>query len=91
MTHIWNQITTTTYSVSGVLELGKHAIEKFELARGSIKQIVGLTERIDLVLDIFKDERMVADLSELHNGIVQALDARASILTQMSFVFLLFI
>lgn len=68
-----------TYSMTSSLQLGKHAIQEFKLARDTEKQIVRLLMGIHFILHLFKHEWMVTDLAKLHNGVVQALDTSFAI------------
>lgn len=68
-------LSRPTYSVAGGLQFRKHAIQEFKLAGDTEKQIIGLLMWVHLVLDLFKYKWMVADFTELHDGVVQALNA----------------
>lgn len=57
-------------------ELWKDTIKQFEFACYSIEQLIGKVMRIQEIFDRLEDERMVADLSKLHNRILQSLHAR---------------
>lgn len=59
-------------------ELGKNSVEQLELSGRPPESIVRLLQRVDGVLDVLNDEGMVADLSELHDGVVESFDDGSS-------------
>jgi hypothetical protein len=60
--------------MTGSKELGKDSVKQLELSGRPPESIVGLLHRVDGVLNLLDDEGMVADLSELHDGVVETLD-----------------
>jgi hypothetical protein len=59
-------------------QLWKHTIQQFKLASCSIQHVIRPPAWIHGIFDAFKDKRMVADLSQLHDRIVQPFDAMFS-------------
>lgn len=52
--------------MAGPEKLGKNARQEFEFPRGTDNLVVDVTSGIYLVLDLFKEEGMLTDLTELH-------------------------
>jgi hypothetical protein len=61
--------------VSTTLELWKHTIKQFELSTCPPQQIVAHTVRIHCILNLFKHKGMIADLLQLHHGIIQTAES----------------
>ncbi len=61
-----------TYSVTCSKEFRKNAAQKFDLAGCPNEFVINKTAGADLVLDTFKQERMLTDLAKLHELIAEA-------------------
>jgi hypothetical protein len=66
--------TEGAYAVTGRKELGQDAVEQLKLAARPPERVIDITRRVDRVLDVADNERVVADLPELHERVVEALD-----------------
>ena len=55
-------------------ELGEDANEQFELARAPPNVMIDRTIWADPIFDTIEQERMLADLSELHKLVAETLD-----------------
>lgn len=64
--------------MSSRLQFRQNTVEQLELARDTVKSFVINVQRIDQIFDILKHERMIADLAQLHDGIVETFDTSAS-------------
>ena len=63
-----------TYSVIGSEELGQDTGEQLDLARAADELVVDHRARVDLVLDALEQERVLADLAQLHKLVAETLD-----------------
>lgn len=64
--------------MTGCKQLWQDSIEKLKLAGRSPEPIIRDLHWVDGVLDVLNDKRMVANLSKLHDSIVETLDNRCS-------------
>lgn len=58
----------------GGKELRQDTRQKLDLARRSDELVVDQTARIDLIFNALKKERMLTDLSKLHELVTETLD-----------------
>ena len=63
-----------TYSVTGGEELRQNAVEELDLARAPDEFVVDHGARVDLVFHALEQERVLADLPELHELVAETLD-----------------
>ena len=68
----------STYAMSSSEELGQNSVEELELSRRSNQLLVGIAGRVDLIFHTLEQERMLADLAELHDHVLKTLDRLAS-------------
>lgn len=54
---------TRTYSVTSGKELGEDTVEEFDLSRGANDLLIDIPAGTDLVLDTFKEVRVLANLT----------------------------
>lgn len=67
-------------------ELRQDTIEQFELAGDAMKQLLAASSVVlNRLLDRSKDERVIADLAELHEHVVEALHLRRLVLAHVVF------
>jgi len=64
-----------TNSMTESEELRQDTIEKSKLSSCSADRSVGMERWVDHAFDLREHERMLTDLSELHDSVVQALDS----------------
>jgi hypothetical protein len=64
-----------TYTMTSCKELGQDTIEEFHFPRRTDKRLVDKAPRVNLVFDTLKQERMLANLSQLHKLVAQTLDS----------------
>lgn len=62
-------------SVSGLFEFGEDSIEEFEFPRDSPDEVVRDAVRIHRVFDFLENERMIANLLQLHHRVVQSTES----------------
>ena len=62
------------YSVASCKKLWEYTREQLDFPRSSNKFVIDVAARVDLILDAFKEERMLTYFSQLHEFITQALD-----------------
>jgi hypothetical protein len=67
------------HSVSSLEQLGEHAVQELKLSSDAPESVVVSLGRVDDTLNLLKDIRMVANLSELHDSVIQSPDTGASI------------
>lgn len=58
----------------GRKQLGQDSVEELKLARRPPERVVDVAGRVDRILDVANDEWVVADLSQLHERVVETLD-----------------
>lgn len=83
--HELSHLTKHEHTMSSLLELGQDAIEQLEFATRSINlrpvddpvRVVQMNR--EFLFDVLKNERMVADLSQLHDRVHQRLGAVLSV------------
>lgn len=67
-----------TYPMSCGPQLGQDAVQQIKLARHAIQKLIADLVRINDSLHLLKHKGVVTDLSQLHDCIIQALDASFS-------------
>lgn len=78
--HDLRHLEENQYFVTGLEQLRKDTIEKLKFTGGSNNLLVDIRTFSKVFVDLPEDEGMVADLSQLHQGVLQADTlARASI------------
>ena len=63
-----------TYSMVRCEELRQNPVQELDLTRATDELVVDHRAGVDLVLDALKQERVLADLPELHKLVAQSLD-----------------
>ena len=56
-------------------ELRKDTREQLDLARRPNDEVVDVTTGVDIIFDTLEQERMLADLSQLHERVIETLQA----------------
>ena len=63
-----------TYSVISSEELGEDTGQELDLARATDEFLIDVTRGVDLVFNALEQERMLADLTQLHELVAKTLD-----------------
>lgn len=62
---------TTAYLMTRIEQLRKEPIEQFKFACGSYDLLVDIGADGEILVDLAENERVVADLAKLHDGVLQ--------------------
>lgn len=74
LVHQLDKQINKTYAMFECKQLGQNSIQKCDFSRRAIYTGVDLLARVDNIFHFGEHKRMLANLAELHNGVVQALD-----------------